>query len=608
MAADQTAIDEWFIDKGVPRFLARYEPSRAIPLAATMLGVLLAFEITTQPHDESQWQSWIGDPGPDDGWQGALEDWAPFAAPALVVLALGSFVPFVRVLNRRRKGAGNDRGDWWHLVVAALIPIGVAFLLESSPLPHPWMRPWIELAIVLAGGFGVAFLLRHSSWVVWDTRCRALRLLLAVGLTAGVLLYAEEVHDIARSPEGGWRDRLALAAVVAATLLAFALRRLGRASLTAQRPAPSAPSRLHVYVVAVLGLFTLQTGVLPVIRYDDVEDGVLALVVLGVLVACLAISYLPHVDARVRAVARGAWDAVGPRLKGNAAITTALAFLVVYPAFAWRDAGSEALLEALAMNAAYLAVTALVVAFGLHHVADWAAMQMILRLKSVIVAVGRGVPLLAVATVVLFLTGEVWQVANGVETAQFVLLPAVLLGLALMFVVVGGWDDVSKACDFKDEEAVTDAIAGADRPPADAAVRALRDAATGSSTQSFPTCLSLTTLQRLNVIAILLVYQALVLAAVFVATYFAFRWLGHELMSVQVLDGFGVQPPRGRYTTATLPDRIFAHVALLLASLAVLSVATQAGSSSEQQDTFYAGALAGVRQRLAVLLLYRNAF
>jgi len=75
-----------------------------------------------------------------------------------------------------------------------------------------------------------------------------------------------------------------------------------------------------------------------------------------------------------------------------------------------------------AINVAYLGVVWLIASFGLEHVASWAGSEAFANVRSVVMGIARGLPLLIV-TAFSVLSAGVWQAVTAMSVDAYVALP-----------------------------------------------------------------------------------------------------------------------------------------------------------------------------------------
>lgn len=131
----------------------------------------------------------------------------------------------------------------------------------------------------------------------------------------------------------------------------------------------------------------------------------------------------------------------------------------VLPAVVNEDSPAGALVFAIVANVVILAVTYVVVSYGLFPLMRWSAARFFQELGGLMELLGKTLPLLLLFSAFLVLNAEMWQVAHDLPRPYFAMVVALLVLLGTTFIAVSlrrerageqhfaSWDDVVACCD-----------------------------------------------------------------------------------------------------------------------------------------------------------------
>lgn len=110
-------------------------------------------------------------------------------------------------------------------------------------------------------------------------------------------------------------------------------------------------------------------------------------------------------------------------------------FVLVPPVLAWLGGSraAEDFVVVVAVNVAILALTYLVISWGLLSMARWGIATMWRHLTQVAQLLGRTLPLMLLFSAFLFLNAEIWQVVNDLPLALFAVVLAMLALIGAIF-------------------------------------------------------------------------------------------------------------------------------------------------------------------------------
>jgi hypothetical protein len=293
-------------------------------------------------------------------------------------------------------------------------------------------------------------------------------------------------------------------------------------------------------------------------------------------------------------------------------------FVVAYPLLVWayfdleafdrRLAGVDAFLLSAGINLCYLAVVWFVVSLGLDRLAVWMAGEALRNVRSVAEGVARGLPLLLVFTIFLVMQAELWEVVVEVESWEFWLLVAAIVVSALGFVGLSARRVVLEKCVFDSLDDVAAAAVPDSRDP-NAPLRAELSAFRNGDRRAGRLTVRLKRLKYLNALAVIVVYQLIVLLPIAATAAVVFWGIGKLAVPAPVAAQWVYGDGAGREETAQLLTLTFwgepwTRVALVLGAFSGLYLAVHILSSPDQRTLFFEGADRAMRRRLAVRLAY----
>ena len=121
----------------------------------------------------------------------------------------------------------------------------------------------------------------------------------------------------------------------------------------------------------------------------------------------------------------------------------------------WRSA-----LATAAINVGLLAAIYVVTSYGLIPMTRWAAGEMVRELNAVLGLFVRALPLLLLFVTFLFLTGEVWQVADDLTGPFYWIVLGVFVVVGALFAVIRLPRQVGELSDFESWDVVVRRVAG----------------------------------------------------------------------------------------------------------------------------------------------------
>jgi hypothetical protein len=646
-AATKDAVEAWFVDRGVPRFVEEYSIRRRLTVLVAPLSVVAAAQIAAAALL-------------------SLKTWQVALAPAVVVALAAPILPVVRAGLDPRPTGRKDRTIGWPRAVLRLLPlailaVGVAFWV---PADKPQWELCVDGVVMLSALLAAGMLLREEIWICDKPSMPRMR----VGLFAWVVL-AVVVFALEGSPVDGFQTQTlgtlppsapqalpVLPILLFAWALALALSR-GAAEPSDDTLDGVARSRnilgLSPMLVVVLGFETaVLPGTLPAPWAATVP--VVALCVLFAWSLRRSAGQPPDWTAkqikrstsRLRQLGRSRLSQLGLSRDGVLWLVI-LAYALAYPIVA-EISGQESFLVSLGINVAYLIIASFVVFYGLDRVAVWAIDKLRTDKKDLLLGLVRGLPLLLVFSALFIMTTELWQAAVDMEDLEYLALLGALVGLIAVFLLISaerefnrncrfrGWADVNRAArrvkpfdddidDLEDRLRRVLAEAGVverhtrETPPdthekLDQTVRDLLDEAAllddaGEATREDEPDLKLSRSQKVNGLAVVLVYQALIFVPVFIAVFVVFWFVGRNTVSDDLLKNWiygdsAVPEAYPSFHDQSWYSEPWTRMAGFLAVFSLLYFAVSVLSNEQLRKEFFAAADEGIRQRLAMRLIY----
>jgi hypothetical protein len=514
----------------------------------------------------------------------------------------------------------NSKVPWWRLPIRLFVASFFASFLARDSY-------WFDFAVMFTAFMAAGILFRQSVWDSDSDELRGMRRRLLSVVLLAVPLFAAE-GSVLPSMEGELTTLEIPNALPGLLVLSYVLGLSLRLSREASRqPSMRAPGVVALYLPAiplVVILLALETAVLPYLQQPFAENALPWILIL--LVVCWA--GFASLRARTRGtVARREWEGtVDSVTRSSPAMGLWLAlYLFGYPllaelafevdAFGRQLDGMAVFFLTLAINLFYLLVVWFTISFGLDRVAVWAKRDALKNLRGAMTGLLRGLPLLLVFTAFFVMTAEVWQVAAEVRTVPLLGLLGLLLGLTLAFVVVTSWKEINEQSEFKGWKDVEDA--------ADPKNELRNGAAPGTVKRLWQTSADLRGSdppdsplkgkERINAIAVLGVYQLFLFVPVMLAAGLLFWCIGHLAVTPEMAADWIY----GDRSSAADADKLRAlsffsdpwtRVAAILAVFSLLYIAVAVLSDDDQRKEFLSGADAGLRERLAVRVLYQATY
>jgi hypothetical protein len=619
----ENRIDRWLIARGVPR-LADDSVRKRLPALAAMLIVVAASEAAAAPAF-------------------SVETWQMALGPAMVTACALPLLPLLATMldpSERVVEFKPVRIAFRALALALAVVLAVLLL---PPRPGRSLSEFaVNMNVLLFALFAFGLLIRGAGWRSDSPAASGYASRpLAVGVGVAVVTFALEgipVEPLDEPTFGVLPSSLpqALPALPVVGLLWFlAWHRsrhlpVGYAQSPSELPAESA-ARL-VLPVAVL-LLGVETAILP----SAVSPLPAALAPLAVL------AFLVVVSTRRRAAATS--SARRPPFAMNEALTWVIAvYLLGCPLLA-AVMRQEDFLVALGINMAYIGVAAVGILFGLDRVALWAGQKLKQHWRDTFVGLLRVLPLFLLVTAFLIMTSELWQASKAMGEIKYGLLLGWLLASTAVLLWISArrelerhsafdtWLDVSRAarriegrpeltapadarthCDSEQDEPAEAEPPAAPSPELDPVIRELlaqERLSTDADAQerSGKPELQLGRTQRINLVALLCMYQALVFVPLVVGAFVVFQVVGRLAVSNELLNNWiHGDSARPEDYENFLADPFFVQpwtlVALFLAVLSLLFFSADTLRDEQLRNELFAGADEGVRQRLAVRILY----
>lgn len=587
----QESVDSWFVERGVPYFCPGYAGRSRFRHAAIFLIAMLVVEVTLAP------------------------TLAPSALGLIAAMAIVVYVVLLVPLVRRIwEWIGGTR------LLAAGVALGTIIAGEAE------IGPWANAVILFAGLYAALELSNCQLWATDELR-RGHRRELVLLTVVSVVVFALE-GSLFRMPV----DQTLPALFVVGAIFLFARTMASSTDhksgwTPARDPGAAALVPSMPLLVAVLGV---ETAVWPSVGSDASLQAIPPLAVTAVAVSMAAVAFVRANRSLEPSLALGTekfrqrvvdWQPIVHNTK--LAVLLAVCFLISYPllvAFVYEVdvlGGSPTKLASalvvLAVNVLFLGVVVLMVAFGIDRFMDWVRRQLNAIIDGIAMALAHGLPLLLVFTVFFALTAETWEVAAEASIGDYLTLLGALAGLTLAFALASSVLQLRRDATFEDWDAVKNAALrrGEDSetslPPEEPFKEEL---ASMRTTSDFP--LNLRRLGRINALSVLGAYQAMVFLPVTVAATLLFFGLGEVAVSTETAaewiygDG-ATKKDEAKLEALTFKEQPGPRVALFLGLFSTLYLAVHVQSNREQREQFFDATERGVRQLLAVKLIYDRA-
>jgi hypothetical protein len=461
------AVDDWFIEHGVPQFAERYSPTHRLQFLVLPLAVLVAFEVGAAPKLPSTL--------------------LPLLIVPPVLVALGTLArPFVCWLLGREEEPALKQTLRLHvkrLVGLVLAIVALSALLWLSDWPQPWSDAWVDFAVVLLAEFASVVLFTRD---VWRGKLTALHAWLIASTIGAVILFALlltldegaliDSRQLLNNLVPGDDIPLASPALLCMAIILTLADRVSRPAKSTDDDEDEASPLMAVCFPAVPLLVLVFAAQTTVLREAHTLAWVRVWLPLGSLVVLFAVSTawwklssttrrrrssaaprrlvaavrrrLPPHEPEARADASEGGQAAWDRIFGNAGHPLFLApllaaSLIGYPMRVPSDLGIEVLgwsvwggAVAALMFGVYVLLVWFFVWFGLDRVAVWVGREILRDLVQIVQGVAGGLPMLLVFAAFFALTAETWQVVVETDRAKFIALIGLLVGLTLGVLVV----------------------------------------------------------------------------------------------------------------------------------------------------------------------------
>jgi hypothetical protein len=628
-ASVQERIDRWFTLRGVPTFADSYPFSKLLPVVMAPLFVVAIAQLGSAPVVE-------------------LETWHIAVGPLVVTLLALPLLPTLRwALDPGRPEDRPKMSGSPALLAFAAAAVLILFMVGTEEGADSLLEAVVN-GIVLIVAAVVAWLVGvHRDARAEDENTPDLIhwILLAVGIAAVVLFALEDmpIEPLDRPTLGVLPEQMpaALPVLVILIPLWLASRRIARkgASYDPRRVADCQRRDALISLSPIL-IFTLgpEAALLPAVD----ERWVGALVPLVLLTALVTLSLWRPQWSWYRTAPRLTWL---PRAQTQdlwiVAVLVFGAFLVAYPVAA-SLVGQESLEVAAAVNAAYLLAVCCGVAFGADRMVDWVGRKLMIDHRGMLRDLSNGLPLLVVFATFFLFTTELWQAADGMPNWAFLVLIVAVLGitflpLALLALadltkhrVFESWEAVGKAAlriENEEKAGVLECLENSERSTTDRIrpqkvsgmddVVALLEAAKGrfGRQQRLHNAkeleVTLSRRQRLNIVGVVGLYQALFFVPLFAGAFAVLLGVGLLAVPNELLDNWinGDQPAGSTRNPEDFRQGSFfawpwTKVAFFLAAFSILYISVDVLRSPDVRKRFFAPADEGVRQRLAVKKVY----
>lgn len=586
----QESVDSWFVERGVPYFCPGYAGRSRFRHAAIFLIAMLVVEVTLAP---------------------------TFAPSALGLIAAMAIVVYVVLLVPLVRRIWEWIGGPW--LPAAGVALGTIIAGEAE------IGPWANALILFAGLYAALELSNCQLWATDELR-RGHRRELVLLTVVSVVVFALE-GSLFRMPV----DQTLPALFVVGAIFLFARTMASSTEhksgwTPARDPGAAALVPSMPLLVAVLGV---ETAVWPSVGSNASLQAIPPLAVTAVALSMAAVAFVRANRSLEPSLALGTekfrqrvadWQPIVHNTK--LAVLLAVCFLISYPllvasvyevdVLGGSPTKLESALVVLAVNVLFLGVVVLMVAFGIDRFMDWVRRQLNVIIDGIAMALAHGVPLLLVFTVFFALTAETWEVAAEASIGTYLKLLGAFVGLTLAFALASSVLQLRRDATFEDWEAVKNAAlrhgeeSETSRPPEELSEKL----ASMKTTSDFP--LNLRRLGRINALSVLGAYQAMVFLPVTVAATLLFFGLGEVAVSTETAAEWIYGDDATKKDTAKLESLPFKEqpgprVALFLGLFSTLYLAVHVQSNREQREQFFDATERGVRQLLAVKLIYDRA-
>ncbi|MGI5129241.1 hypothetical protein ACQEVB_20720 [Pseudonocardia sp. CA-107938] len=251
-------------------------------------------------------------------------------------------------------------------------------------------------------------------------------------------------------------------------------------------------------------------------------------------------------------------------------------------------------LDAVITAVTVVALLLLLTRLGVGAIVVWASRKALQQVRGVGAMASRVLPLLLLAVLLAFFTGELWQAANSLSRAQMWVVVAFLAVIALGFMITT----------FSDE---LPALREASRTRTDLATR-LQDTPLAGCTAPAGRN-RLTRPERLNVVLVLFLAQAVQVVA-FAAVVFAFFVVfGLLMITPATMESYLAGAPHAEATLFGLPipvSNALFQVSLFLAAFSGLYFTASKTTDERYRQAFYEPLIDEIALSLAARDIYRE--
>jgi hypothetical protein len=606
------ALEIWFESRGVPHFMRRYSGRDRVPLLLCWLFLVVAFQVGAAP-------------------------WLHLNVPRLLVAPLILLV-LTRLVAPRLVGLFQTGTASRRVLLVIPAAIYCLWLLVSAvaptEMPSFWSSMWVDFPLIFSVLVTSAVLSRPEVWTYNNSaRTERRRRTLIAAIPIAVVVFSVEGSLIPEFDEplnsmlaGVLPDGGTLAPGVPAFPIVCWLLYLSvsLAHDTWHNDTIAHDDRTVATLVPVMPMFVLllglETTVLPHASDNDFVQAtpiVVALMLLGLGVAL----WKRFATATPRTKRpRGRLYVSVPAL-----VCWLVLYLFTYPLLVFLFfqidvyqhglVGIDGFLVALGINVVYLVGAVGVVGFGIVAIVGWAVREAWRDRGGVFEGMFRGLSLLVVFTAFFLFGAELWEAVTKASTANFLGLLGVLLGLTAIFVLITAIREIRHRAVFEDWAALRDeaTAAGIGTDDAAAVVTVLNALDDHEDLQLEHPELKLRGRQWINALFILGVYQALLFIPVFLASVAVFYVLARLSVPVEVAANWIYGDSAGDAAEEKIAAMGFfaqpwTRTAIVLAVFSLLYVAVEILSHEDQRELFFRGADAGVGQRFAAAIVYRQAY
>jgi hypothetical protein len=246
-------------------------------------------------------------------------------------------------------------------------------------------------------------------------------------------------------------------------------------------------------------------------------------------------------------------------------------------------------------------------------IAQWAARRVVAELDLMLPLVTRALPLLMLFMTFLFINTEVWQVASALPRSSLYAVVLLFSGVGVAFLLTRLPQEVRQVQRAAAGEGIAQACKGT---PLEARARALAQARgaagnTTSDTGHEPDDEALTITQRVNLLLVLLVTQALQVLLLAFAVFLFFIAFGLLAIRPAVVEAWLGRAPKpinwdlGLFEVHLPVSGDLYQVAVFLSAFAALYFTVYAVSDASYRAQFFGELSRGLEQAIGVREVYR---